>query len=39
MPLRWKVFRKVRHALEVVLGKRVTELFVKVKRFIWPEYV
>jgi len=39
MPLRWKVFRKVRRALEAVLGKRVTGFAVRIKRLIWPEFV
>jgi hypothetical protein len=39
VPLRWKIFRKVRMALEALLGKRVTMLFVRVKRLIWPEFV
>lgn len=39
VPLRWKIFRKLRRALEAVLGKRLTLVFVKIKRLIWPEYV
>jgi len=39
MPIRWRVFRKARRMLEALLGKRVTMLFVKVKRLIWPEFV
>jgi len=39
MPLRWRIFRKVRRMLEALLGKRATMLFVKVKRLIWPEFV
>jgi len=39
MPLRWKVFRKVRHAIEAVIGKRATMVFVRIKRLIWPEFV
>jgi len=39
MPLRWKIFRKVRHALEAVIGTRATKVFVRIKRLIWPEFV
>jgi len=39
MPLRWKIFRKVRHVLEVMFGKRLTMIAVRVKRMFWPEYV
>jgi len=39
MPLRWRIFRKARHALEAVFGKRLTLIAVKVKRIFWPEYV
>ena len=39
VPLRWKVFRKVRRVLEAVFGPRVTQVFVRMKRLIWPEFV
>jgi len=39
MPLRWRIFRKVRHAIEAVVGKRATMLLVRIKRLVWPEFV
>lgn len=38
MPLRWWIFRKARHALEAVLGTRLTMVLVRLKRLIWPEF-
>lgn len=38
VPLRWKVTRRVRRALEAVLGPRATQPLVRLKRLVWPEF-
>lgn len=38
VPLRWKVFRRVRRAIEPIVGKRATAALVRVKRIFWPEF-